>query len=180
VFPIERPESSASRLGQTGAVITLVLGGTRSGKSEHAERLALESGLPVTYLATAPASDDPDFAARVQRHQARRPAHWRTIDTGADLAAALLGTEGLVLVDSLGTWVAAHSDFDIEPAVLQRALVVRGGDSIVVSEEVGLSIHPPTEVGRRFVDALGEVNRAVADVADRVMLVVAGRVLDLP
>jgi adenosyl cobinamide kinase/adenosyl cobinamide phosphate guanylyltransferase len=160
-------------------VITLVLGGTRSGKSEHAERLAVELDRPVTYLATAAPADDPDFEARLERHRARRPAEWSTVETGAELVAALLGVEGPVLVDSLGTWVAAHRDFEVDTTALQRALTDRDGDAIVVTEEVGLSVHPPTELGRRFVDALGEVNRAVADVADTVVLVVAGRALVL-
>lgn len=173
------PNLASTRLGQTGAVITLVLGGTRSGKSEHAERLAADAGQPVTYLATAVVSDA-DFADRVERHRARRPSDWSIIDTGADLVPALLETEGLVLVDSLGTWVAAHHDFVVDASFLTDALAARTGDSIVVSEEVGLSVHPPTELGRRFVDSLGDVNRAVADVADHVLLVVAGRALSLP
>lgn len=161
-------------------MITLVLGGTRSGKSEHAERLASELDDTVTYLATAPTIDDPDFAARVERHRQRRPSTWRTIDTGALLVPALIGTSGPVLVDSLGTWVAAHHDFEVDIAGLAQALTDRGADSIVVSEEVGFSVHPPTELGRRFVDAMGSVNRAVADIADEVVLVVAGRALVLP
>ena len=161
-------------------MITLVLGGTRSGKSEHAERLALDLGGPVTYLATAPTFDDADFEARIERHRARRPAEWRTIDTGADLVAVLRATDGPVLIDSLGTWVTAHHDFEVDVSALQVALTDRTADAIVVSEEVGLSVHPPTELGRRFVDALGETNRAVADIADQVVLVVAGRALVLP
>jgi len=161
-------------------VITLVLGGTRSGKSEHAERLALALGVPVTYLATALSYDDPDFEARIRRHRARRPADWPTVETGADLVGALRGTEGPVLVDSLGTWVSAHHDFEVDLPALQSVLIERHDDAILVSEEVGLSVHPPTELGRRFVDALGETNRAVADIADQVLLVVAGRALVLP
>lgn len=168
--------------------ITLVLGGTRSGKSEVAEArcVALGAGpdAPVTYLATyrppAGSAPDPDMAGRIAAHAARRPAHWRTVEVGAALAPALAEAHGAVLVDSLGTWVATSADPDPAPLVAAlTARAARGEPTVVVSEEVGMGVHPPTEVGRRFADALGRVNRAVADVADEVVLVVAGRTLDL-
>lgn len=162
--------------------VTLVLGGARSGKSAVAERRAarLAGDGPVTYLATAAvADDDADFAARVATHRDRRPATWTTVETGADLVAHLDATAGVVLVDSLGTWVAAHPDLDADGAGLADALARRSDPTVVVAEEVGLGLHPTTEVGRRFRDVLGEVNRQVADVADPVWLVVAGRVLPL-
>lgn len=166
-------------------MITLVLGGARSGKSELAEQLA-GTGRAVTYLATGTAVDadmavDTDMAARIARHRARRPDRWRTLECGggAALATALAETAGPVLLDSLGTWVAATPDFEVDTAALCGALRARAGDAVVVSDEVGLGVHPETEVGRRFRDVLGEVNRAVADVADRALLVVAGRVLPL-
>ena len=153
-------------------MITLVLGGTRSGKSEVAERLAASAarGAPVTYVATGRAVDG-EMAARIAAHRARRPAAWPTLEVGADLPARL--------VDSLGTWVASGEGLSPDAAALCAALAGRAGDTVVVSEEVGLGVHPPTDVGRRFADALGTLNRAVADVADRVLLVVAGRVLPL-
>jgi adenosyl cobinamide kinase/adenosyl cobinamide phosphate guanylyltransferase len=82
-----------------------------------------------------------------------------------------------LLVDSLGTWVARVPGFAADAAALVAAL--RGHDAVVVSEEVGLGVHPETEVGRRFRDALGEVNQAVGAAADRVLLVVAGRTVEL-
>jgi adenosylcobinamide kinase/adenosylcobinamide-phosphate guanylyltransferase len=85
-----------------------------------------------------------------------------------------------VLVDSLGTWVAGHPDLAADIDGLIAVLTARGAATVVVSEEVGLSIHPGSDVGRRFVDAVGEANRRVADVATTVLLVVAGRVLALP
>jgi adenosylcobinamide kinase/adenosylcobinamide-phosphate guanylyltransferase len=160
-------------------MIVLVLGGTRSGKSEVAERLAASLPQPVTYVATGIATD-PAMAERIAAHRARRPAAWSTREAGADLVGALGNApSGTVLVDSLGTWVASHDDLAVEPDELLTALAQRDGDTVVVSEEVGLSIHAPTELGRRFVDALGAVNRAVADAADEVLLVIAGRVLPL-
>jgi adenosyl cobinamide kinase/adenosyl cobinamide phosphate guanylyltransferase len=88
-----------------------------------------------------------------------------------------------VLVDSLGTWVARHADLRPDTAGLCAALRARAasgaGATVVVSEEVGLGVHAPSEAGRRFADVLGTLNRAVAGESDRVLLVVAGRVLPL-
>jgi adenosyl cobinamide kinase/adenosyl cobinamide phosphate guanylyltransferase len=159
-------------------VLTLVLGGTRSGKSEVAESLAVTGAGAVTYVATGAASDD-DMAARIAAHRARRSANWATVEAGTDLPAVLTAVEGTALVDSLGTWVAGHPDLEVDRAGLCRALAARQGDTIVVSEEVGLGVHATTALGRRFADVLGELNRAVAALADRVLLVVAGRVLPL-
>jgi adenosyl cobinamide kinase/adenosyl cobinamide phosphate guanylyltransferase len=162
------------------AHVSLILGGVRSGKSELAERWAGRWGDRVTYIATSvPDPADADMAARIDAHRARRPAAWDTVEAGTDLAAVVAAAPGPVLVDSLGTWVAAHPDLDPDADALCRALRGRTAPTILVSEEVGLGVHPETEVGRRFADRLGEVNRAVADIADVVSLVVAGRVVHL-
>jgi adenosylcobinamide kinase/adenosylcobinamide-phosphate guanylyltransferase len=157
-----------------------VLGGARSGKSEWAERLANALPQPVTYVATATASD-PDFAARIQAHRQRRPAAWPTAEAGADLLAILARLDGSVLVDSLGTWVAAQPDFEVGTPELCGLLQARKAtaSTVVVSDEVGLGVHPYTAAGGRFRDALGLLNRAIADIADDVVLVVAGRALRL-
>jgi adenosyl cobinamide kinase/adenosyl cobinamide phosphate guanylyltransferase len=159
-------------------VITLVLGGTRSGKSEVAESLAADTADRVTYVATGSPSDA-DMAARIAAHRARRPAGWATLEATTDLPELLGAVDGPTVIDSLGSWVAAHPNLTPDVAGLCRALVGRAADTIVVSEEVGLGVHAPTEAGRRFADALGELNRAVAEVADEVLLVVAGWVLPL-
>ncbi|MEM9713404.1 MAG: bifunctional adenosylcobinamide kinase/adenosylcobinamide-phosphate guanylyltransferase [Actinomycetota bacterium] len=162
-------------------MITLVLGGASSGKSAAAERLAADAGDHVTYLATALLDPtDADHAARIERHRARRPASWAVREVGADLASALDATSGPVLVDSLGTWITAHPDLEPDIGVLIASLRSRRAPTVLVSEEVGLSVHPPTELGRRFQEAVGAVNLAVSAVADRALLVVAGRVLELP
>ncbi len=161
-------------------MIVLVLGGARSGKSELAERCAAAlagTGGSVTYVATGVATDD-DFAARIAAHRARRPATWATVEAGAELAAVLARVDGPALVDSLGTWVASHRDFAVDDAELVAVLAARREQAratVLVSDEVGMGVHPATEVGRRFRDALGEVNRRVAAAADHVLLAVAGR-----
>jgi adenosylcobinamide kinase/adenosylcobinamide-phosphate guanylyltransferase len=163
-------------------VITLVLGGARSGKSVVAERLAAKLPEPVTYVATGMGGGggaDEDMAARVAVHQARRPSSWRTLEAGLDLVDALASVEGSVLLDSLGSWVAATPAFAVDAAAIGYVLQLRRGDTVIVSEEVGLGVHPATETGRRFRDALGEVNQAMATIADEVLLVVAGRALRL-
>lgn len=157
-------------------MITLVLGGARSGKSEVAERLAASMPQPVTYVATGIAGD-PDMTARIAAHRLRRPPEWSTEET-TDVVAAVSRVAGSLLIDSLGTWVASDMDA-ADGAALAEALAERDGDAIIVSDEVGLGVHPSTDVGRVFRDRLGEVNRAVADRADRVLLVVAGRILEL-
>ncbi len=161
-------------------MITLVLGGTRSGKSETAETLALRHGTPVTYVATLDPAGDADLAARVARHRSRRDPAWETVVAGEDLAAVLTARAGTVLVDSLGPWVAALPGMCPDAGALCGALTARRGDTVLVSDEVGMGVHPSSDAGRRFRDELGALNHAVSAVADRVFLVVAGRALALP
>jgi adenosyl cobinamide kinase/adenosyl cobinamide phosphate guanylyltransferase len=166
-------------------VITLVLGGARSGKSAVAEALAAQAAGDagtVVYVATAVCgADDEDLAARIEAHARRRPSHWKTEEIGlaGDLPALLRARQGVLLVDSLGTWLAGVPDFAVHVDELVSALQGRPDPTILVSEEVGMGVHPSTEAGRRFRDALGTLNQAVAVVSTRVALVVAGRVLDL-
>lgn len=169
---------------------TLVTGGVRSGKSVVAEQLLSTSG-QVTYVATGPHSDDPDWAARLAAHRDRRPAHWATIET-ADLASALSGLQGPALVDCLGTWLTSVLDelavWDApqpswEPALTQRFREVDDAwsrcphDVVAVTNEVGWGVVPEHRSGRIFADWLGRLNQQVAASADRVLLVVAGQVL---
>ena len=158
-------------------MLTLVLGGARSGKSEVAECLAGEGA--VTYVATGRATDE-GMAARIEAHRRRRPKQWPTREPEHnELAAVLTEVHGKALLDSLTTWVAAANDFAVDADTLCAALRKRDGDTIVVSDEVGLGVHPSTEAGNRFRDALGVINQQVAQIADDVLLVVAGRTLRL-
>lgn len=166
-------------------MITLVLGGASSGKSLVAEEIAASSGDDVTYVATAvPAPGDTDHAARIEAHRRRRPAGWSTLECTAapDLARDLRRIAGVALVDSLGTWVTLQQALDVTGEIgdLLAALAERAAPTVVVSEEVGLAVHPSTEAGRRYVDAVGLLNQRIAAVADRVLLVVAGRAVELP
>jgi adenosylcobinamide kinase / adenosylcobinamide-phosphate guanylyltransferase len=161
-------------------MITLVLGGARSGKSAYAERAVASLPSPITYVATLQVRDDLDLAERVERHHLRRPAEWQTVEAGLDLPRIVRATPGTLLLDSLGPWVAGHGESDaVDGAALCHALTERQGDTVVVSEEVGLGVHPSSELGRHFRDALGSLNQAVASIADQAFLVVAGRALRL-
>ena len=173
---------------------TLVLGGIRSGKSQWAEAAVTRTagdGTPVRYLATGPAADgDPAWARRVDAHQARRPAHWHTVET-CDLPGALNSGAGEIpgtatLVDDVGGWLTATMDrlgawtgapIDREVDVLVQAVDAFTAPLVLVSPEVGLTVVPATEAGRRFADELGTVNQRLAAVCDHVVLVVAGQPL---
>lgn len=166
----------------------LVLGGTRSGKSEFAESL-LTADEPVSYVATGWRTEaDPDWVGRIEAHAARRPPTWRTVELGTDpwrlpavLAEASAGQT--VLVDELGTWVGAvmagtdaGHDLPVARMAGELSAAVRAcrAKVIVVSPEVGLAPVALTREGRRFVDALGAVNIAVSASCDTVVLVIAG------
>jgi adenosylcobinamide kinase / adenosylcobinamide-phosphate guanylyltransferase len=161
----------------------LVLGGVRAGKSAFAVARARELGGRVVFVATAEAGDD-EMAARIARHRAERPATWRTIETPLALVSALTALDGeadVVIVDCLNLWIANMLDKRADlPDLLREAdgLAAIAGRPryalLLVSNEVGWGIHPQTELGRRFRDALGLVNQAVARAAGEVVLMVAG------
>jgi adenosyl cobinamide kinase/adenosyl cobinamide phosphate guanylyltransferase len=160
-------------------MIVLVIGGTRSGKSHVGERLAARLGEPVTVIVPASAGDDPELTARIDEHRARRPATWTTVECGADLIEDLGRATGTVLIDSLGTWIAASPDLTVDVTSIIDVLRTRTAATVVVTEEVGLAVHATTDAGRRFTDALGTLNSAVAAIADDVLIVIAGRAVRL-
>ena len=173
----------------------LVLGGARSGKSEQAE-LRLAGEPDVTYVATGPGalsiSGDPEWAARVAAHRARRPAWWRTAET-TDLAGVLAGASGALLIDGIGTWLAAAMDecgaWDGSAEGAARLAGRIGGLAgawrqtrahvVAVSDEAGLGVVPATPAGRLFRDELGRLNQVLAAESEEAELVVAGRIVPL-
>ncbi|MFQ5623261.1 MAG: bifunctional adenosylcobinamide kinase/adenosylcobinamide-phosphate guanylyltransferase [Paracoccaceae bacterium] len=164
--------------------LTLVLGGARSGKSALAERLARETGRPLTYVATCLPADD-EMRARVEEHRKRRGAGWRTIEAPRDLPQAVAGVpDGQVcLIDCLTLWasnrMAEGADPDADSRSLLAALTASGGRLICVSNEIGMGLVPENAVGRRFRDIQGRLNQAVAGQADTVVFVAAGLPLTL-
>ena len=167
--------------------VTLLLGGARSGKSDLAVRLAMGHDGPVAFVATAAPGDD-DMVERIARHRDERPADWVTVEETIDLASAVerAGSDTAVVVDCLTLWVSnlmLGQETDVEIHSRARALVdavtARSQPTIVVTNEVGSGLVPDNELGRRYRDVLGRVNRIVTDGASRSALVVAGQVLEL-
>lgn len=172
--------------------LALVIGGTRSGKSAHAERLAIATGLPVRYVATADGSDAA-MADRIATHAARRPPSWITIEAGDDLVTHERGDAVCLLVDGLGTWIAGvlhragaftepPSDASIAQAqTTVRAAVRRLCDTraptavVVVAEDAGHGVLPSGVASRAWLDLLGESTQTLSAAATRVELVIAGR-----
>ena len=168
----------------------LVLGGSRSGKSRHAEQLVAGAG-PVTYVATAQGDPaDADWTARIERHRVRRPAGWSTVETADPAKLIHQADSGALLVDSVTTWLAQVMDdcgcwSEVPPEdadlrlggaldTLIDAWAAAAVTVVAVSDEVGSGIVPATASGRRFRDALGELNQRLAGSADEVWLVTAG------
>ncbi len=172
---------------------TLILGGARSGKSRHAEKLAAAGGKDVIYVATAQAGDV-EMMERIARHRQGRDADWTTVEETQSLGAVLAqwcAPQRVVLVDCITLWLSnllfadgrvypdvgrieAPPCFSTERAALLQALSVAQGDVILVSNEVGSGIVPGGAVSRWFADEAGRLNQELAATCNAVTLVVAG------
>ncbi|MCA6572775.1 MAG: bifunctional adenosylcobinamide kinase/adenosylcobinamide-phosphate guanylyltransferase [Pseudanabaena sp.] len=169
-------------------MITLVTGATRSGKSEWAEHLAMQSQKSVIYIATATRyPDDAEWEARLQKHSDRRPTSWQTLEVPIELAKSILEIRNntvYVLVDSIGTWLAnlleesEESWLKIENELL-KSIQLCAVDITLVSEEVGWGIVPEYKLGRTFRDRLGSLSRKIGAIADAVYLVTGGYAVNL-
>jgi adenosylcobinamide kinase / adenosylcobinamide-phosphate guanylyltransferase len=172
--------------------LILVTGGARSGKSRYAEERAMQiGGDAVTYVATATAGDA-EMAVRIERHRAARPGGWRTVETPRGVSGAVAAAETEVILLDCVTLLASNaalaagegesgpSEGSVLAAVaaeidtLLTALHGRAGTLIAVTNEVGLGIVPPTDLGRWFRDALGTANCRLAAAASEVVLLVSG------
>jgi len=163
-------------------MLELILGGARSGKSRLAERLATQSGLAVTYIATSQALDG-EMSARIQHHRQRRPADWGLVEEPLELARALRDNAApgrCLLVDCLTLWLTNLLMLDDDTRLaMQRdafleALAELPGRIILVSNETGLGVVPLGELTRRYVDEAGWLHQALAERAQRVTFCVAG------
>lgn len=162
-------------------MITLVLGGARSGKSAFAEKIIEELG-GGTYLATSRVWDA-EMAERVQTHKERRNYLWTTIEEPVHIADLISNSDKPMLVDCLTLWLSnlmeEECDILLETNNLCAALAAAKQDVVLVSNEVGLGIVPDNALARRFRDHAGRVNQAVAQAADRVLFIAAGLPLTL-
>lgn len=170
--------------------VSLVLGGARSGKSTHAEKLVAgtlfgAAPRPAVYIATAEAGDV-EMATRIMAHRTRRGGTWTTIEEPLKLGEAIQGCVARgepVLVDCLTLWLSnlMHAGADVDHTVDELVLALEGmaPPVVFVSNEVGLGIVPETPLGRAFRDAQGRLNMRMAERADRVILMTAGLPLTL-
>ena len=172
--------------------LIFLLGGARSGKSHYAEQWAYENGQRVLFVATAQALDD-DMHERIALHRQKRPQDWATLEapqqTSAQVQQALLaGGYDTILIDCL-TVLAANvllglpeeaTQEEVNQAVLAEVddllSVYTASDAtwLIISNEVGMGVVPPTRLGRLYRDALGRANQRVAAQANEVLLLVAG------
>lgn len=170
--------------------LTLILGGARSGKSSHAQSLAAATGKPVTFIATAQALDE-EMAQRIQKHRAERPDSWKTIEAPFDVVSHLGPvTSKVVILDCITLLVSnllmqfVKDDWVEEASFTQAiqkeineligALHLREQEWIIVSNEVGLGLVPPYQMGRVYRDGLGWANQQLARDASKVIFMVAG------
>jgi adenosylcobinamide kinase/adenosylcobinamide-phosphate guanylyltransferase len=170
--------------------ITLITGGARSGKSTHALRLAEETGRSVTFLATAQALDE-EMLARIQKHRAERPSHWQSLEVPFGIASCVgqIRSDVVILdcitllVTNLMMQYVKEDLVDEEPYMLAvqkdihelaDALREQNRDWLIVSNEVGLGLVPPYQMGRVYRDVLGWANQQLARIADRVIFMVSG------
>ncbi len=159
--------------------LTVVIGGARSGKSRFAEGLLRETGLPKHYVATAEAWDD-EMRTRIAQHRTDRGADWITHDAPLDLVGTLkqVPVDAGVLIDCATLWLSNHllAEHDLKPQedALIIALRKTARPVVIVTNEVGLSVVPDNALARRFRDAQGRLNQALAAEAGLVVAVWAG------
>jgi adenosylcobinamide kinase/adenosylcobinamide-phosphate guanylyltransferase len=172
--------------------LIFILGGARSGKSQFAENWARAHGKHVLYVATAQAQDD-DMQARITHHRAQRPSEWHTLEASKEIGTAIethlqTAVYDTILVDCI-TFLAANTLLDLPKDYTQQQVnkavlaeidplltIIKQSTAtwLIVSNEVGLGVIPPTDLGRLYRDALGRANQHIAQAADQVIFMIAG------
>jgi adenosylcobinamide kinase/adenosylcobinamide-phosphate guanylyltransferase len=172
--------------------LVLILGGARSGKSSYAQSLAEETGQPVTFIATAQALDE-EMSTRIRKHRAERPAQWETLELPFNIASQVQQIKSaIVILDCITLLVSnlvmqyAKDDLvdeapfmqavqkEVEDLIEKIRAPERKQDWLVISNEVGLGLVPPYQMGRVYRDGLGWANQQLARAADQVIFMVAG------
>jgi len=161
---------------------TLILGGIRSGKSRLAEKLAIQTHLPVTYIATATIEDD-EMQARIALHRANRPKHWQVIEEPIQLADTLQQVDQAdhcILIDCITLWLTNillredNALFERELASFLSILPQLPGHIIMVSNETNMGVIPMGQLTRRYCDEAGKLHQLIARQCQNVILTVAG------
>lgn len=164
-----------------------ILGGVKSGKSRHAQTLAMNSALPVTLIATALAQDE-EMSERIKRHKADRPDDWMVVEEPYALGSAIelaSRSGGCVIVDCLTLWLTQlilcddNAKFEHEKQALLRSITQAECELIIVSNENSMGIVPLGELSRRYCDEAGVLHQKIAQLCDSVVLSVAGLPLTL-
>lgn len=167
--------------------IVLVGGGVRSGKSAYAVARARALGPRRAFIATARAYDA-EMAERIRRHQAERAGDFTTLEEPRDVAGALSRLDGFdaAVVDCLTLWISNQLVDGVAPAAVEQeaarladALRAAPCPVVVVTNEVGMGVHPETELGRIFRDLAGRTHQTIARVADEIHLAALGTLLRL-
>jgi adenosylcobinamide kinase/adenosylcobinamide-phosphate guanylyltransferase len=169
--------------------LVLILGGARSGKSSYAQSLAEATGQSVTFIATAQALDE-EMSARIQKHRAERPANWETLEIPFEIASRVQVKSNIVILDCVTLLISnllmqfvKNDIVDEAPylAAVQKEInglisLLRSSDQdwLIISNEVGMGLVPPYQMGRVYRDAIGWANQRLAREADKVIFMVAG------
>ncbi len=166
-------------------MLTLVLGGVRSGKSRYAEQCAKDSGKQVVYIATATITDN-EMQSRIEQHRIRRSSDWLIIEEPVHLADVIqrFSDNNFLLVDCLTLWLSnimfdnkgelQESTFDLQTAALLKVLENTHKEITLVTNEIGLGVVSADKKTRRFVDESGLLHQRISQLADRVVLMTAG------
>ena len=168
----------------------LLIGGARSGKSRYAQDWAQKSGKSVLFVATAEARDD-EMKRRIEAHRQDRPHGWQTLEAPDHISAQIsanLGNAEVVIVDCIT--LLMNNVFNLYPEGTAAAVIEETGlreirelvtcisstdaTFVIVTNEVGMDVVPPTELGRIYRDMLGRANQLLAECADEVLFMVAG------
>ena len=172
-FPSSGGGASTNRL-------IFITGGARSGKSRHAQQLALQLSNNPVYLATARHWDD-DFEKRIKRHQSERDERWTSIEEEKNISGLPL-TGKVVVMDCVTLWLTnffTDNKYDIDASLQQCKLEIDKLNTaentfIIISNELGMGMHAETEIGRKFTDLQGWMNQYIAQKADKVIFMVSG------
>lgn len=163
-------------------MLQLILGGARSGKSRLAEKIALESGLNVIYIATAQPLDE-EMQERILHHQESRPREWQVIEEPLYLSEKLQEIDAqnqLILIDCLTLWMSnllLQDASELQMSQSQKLLTILPNlksEIILVSNETGLGVVPMGNISRKFIDESGRLHQQIGQIAQKVVFCVAG------